>query len=800
MLRSFLLITFRILWRNKVVSFVNVFGLSVSITAFIFIMLYVRHEISYDKFNENYDRIYRLEGDDYAKLPPSIGTHVIDRLPEIKNIARLSAGGKFRLSTISKTNSDDIKLLEAYGFWADSTTFEVFTFPLVQGNPKNALMAPLSMVLSETAARNLFGDADPILKTVMCEGYEFTVTGIMKDIKGSHIEVDVLCSFSSIARVFPDRDTNNAAGNSWLWSATYLLISDYIVVKNVEDKVNVVLSEINDGSLFEIEFERFHLRPMSDLYFKGGLKNLPYGVQGNLKMIHVLIATGIFMLLLAGINYVNLTTARSTTRAKEIAIKRVSGSSANQLRYQIIIESIMVSLISVLVAATFTQMFLEKFIETTGVNIQIDELNSLGEWAAIVGAGCIIGILAGIYPAIYLTEPQPISLIKGTKFTNSNGPFFRSVLMTFQFTLSIIMIACIMVSQRQLQYVKTADIGFNREQIINIATPAYMPEQNTLRETFKERLERNTDIKKVSYSAGLPGGEIPFGVVEVDGIERVIGFYLIDPDYLDVMGIQIVEGRPFIATIPGDIADPKERRVGVLLNEAAVRETGLQSHIGKTLTSNYGQYKLKLEVVGIVKDFHATSLHDKIQPMAFYCVPLCHMANIKVSSHDIPATIESIETEWKKLYPHDPFSYEFLDESFNRQYKSDEQLAIVIGYFSLLAIIIACLGLFALSSFMVSRRRKEIGIRKSMGASVSTIYSMLSWDFVRWILVAVVLACPVAWYLMHLWLQTFAYHISIGLDIFIISALLAIGVALLTITGQSLRAANANPIDSLRYE
>ncbi|HTE34049.1 MAG TPA: FtsX-like permease family protein, partial [Chryseolinea sp.] len=554
-----------------------------------------------------------------------------------------------------------------------------------------------------------------------------------------------------------------------------------------------------DGKLIDTEFKRFHLRPLRDLYFHGEVPKLSYGLHGNLRTIQVLIAIGLFMLVLAGINYVNLTTARSTMRAKEIAVKRVTGSSAALLRVQLIGESIILSLVSLVVAVTTMQLFLPWYNRLTSVNIQIAELNHPVVWIGMILAGVLVGIVAGVYPAFYLTSIQPVRLIKGSGATGEGGSLFRSGLMTFQFALSIIMIVAIIVNFRQLQYLKTKDLGFNKEMVITLFTPAEMPNEFELRNTFRTKLLQHAEVENVSYSYGIPGGEIAdLPTMELNGARASVKGLFVDEEYVKVMGIDLVDGRDFTQT--GTEGFHLSRETGVIIvNESMVHDYSLDNPIGKKIY--FADHKSVAEIIGVVKDFHVRSLHDNIEPiMLMWLAYPGQVANIKIASANIPATLKGIESEWKSVWEAEPFNYAFLDESFDRQYRRDEQLATAIGYFTILAVIVACLGLFALSSFTVSRRTKEIGVRKTLGASVITIYSMLSWDFLKWILLALVFAGPVAWYLMHLWLATFAYHITLGFDVFVIAGLLAIGIALLTVTVQSLKAANANPIDSLRYE
>lgn len=803
MLRSFLIITFRILWRNKVTSFVNIFGLSIGMAVFVFIMLYVHHEARYDKFNKNYDRIYRLEGDGFGKLPPMVGAFVKERLPEVVNIARLAAGWKVYISYTPDNNPEAIKQIEVNHFYADSTTFNVFTFPFLHGDPHTALKQPMAVVLTETTAKKLFGEIDPMRKSIQFDGYEYMVTGIIRDVKYSHIEIDVLFSLESIAKVLPDRDLNKTARNSWIWSATYLLMTEKVDEREVEDKINKALSEINDGSLIDNVFQRFHIRALKELYLDGDVQFLSYGLHGNLKMTRVLVAIGIFMLVLAGFNYINLTTARSAIRAKEVAVKRVTGSSANQLRFQLIVESIIVSFISLGVAMTIVQLFLSTFNQLTMVNIQINELNHPRVWLGIAGGGVVMGILAGIYPAFYLTATQPVRLMKGKGISDSGGSMLRSGLMTFQFTVSIVMIVAIIVNFRQMRYLRNADLGFNKDQVITVITPDDISDDNSARKIFKERLLRHPGIEMVTCSYGNPGMDIHnSSTMEIDGVKRSTRAMYIDQDYINVLGIEVSKGTGFSQQSP--VGNAKESgtlgKVGdLLINESMVRDFGFTDPIGKVIYT-HDKDSVGSKIIGVVKDFHYRSFHDKIEPLIMMWIPDGNTTSIKVTSSDIPATVKEIQSEWKIIWGNKPFSYQFLDETFDKQYKSDEQLTDAVGYFTGLAVIIACLGLFALSSFMVTRRTKEIGVRKTLGASVGRIYFMLSWDFMKWIFLAIVIACPLAWYMTQLWLETFAYHVTLSAEVFMIAALLSIAIALTTVTWQSIRAARANPVKSLRYE
>ncbi|MEO5979841.1 MAG: ABC transporter permease, partial [Chryseolinea sp.] len=698
----FLQSRFRILWRNKITTFVNIFGLSVGMATFVFIMLYVHHETSYDKFNANYDRIYRLEGDGYGKFPPVIGDFVRDRLPEVENIARLAAGFRADFYYSPPETPTAVKHVEANHFYADSTVFEVFTFPFVQGDSRSALRSPMTAVLTESIAKKLFGDTDPMMKTMRFDEADFMVTGIIKDVTDSHVEIDVLLSMASMSPLHPHNDINRIPTSSLFWSATYLLMTDDFDKNGFEKKLNKTLSEINDGKLIDYQFREFHIKEFSELYFNGVVQNLPYGLHGNLNAVRTFVIIAIFMLLLAGINYINLTTARSTIRAKEIAVKRVTGSSANQLRFQLIVESVIVSSISLIVAMTFVQLLMSTFNQLTGVNLQITDLIRPAAMAMIGGGGLLIGILAGLYPAFYLTSIQPVKLIKGEGIRGSGATFFRSGLMTFQFALSMVMIVAIIVNFRQLQYLRNADLGFNKEQILTIITPDYIKDELVLRETFKERLLQHSGIEGVTNSFGNPGRDLGIsGVMEINHIRKAPMIIYVDADYVDVMGIEIIEGKNYPK---GGPVGSSSAAYDVLVNESLVKEFGLIDPVGQRLfvDDRNGSYAT---IIGVVKDFHYASLHDKIKPVVLPWIPVAgNITSIKINAGKVQALIKVIEAEWKVVWggkSDKPFNYKFLDETMDRQYKSDEQLSVVIGYFTVLALIIACLGLFALSSCMV---------------------------------------------------------------------------------------------------
>jgi putative ABC transport system permease protein len=774
-------------------------------------MLYVHHEFSHDKFNENYDRIYRLEAESYGKLPPVIGDYLKDRVPEIEKIVRLGDGYQPYVSYTPPDDPEAMREVQIYRYWADSTTFDVFTFPLIRGDPETTLVDPFSVVLSRSTAMNLFGDRNPVGEIVVCGKVEFQVTGIFTDIKKFHIEIDALFSSTSIEKMFPERDLNEAAGNSWLWSGTYLLLNKNADPVQVEEKINNILAEINDGSLINIIFDGFHLHPLNDIYFNGSTANLQYGKQGNLKLVQTFMVIAIFILALACINYINLTTAKAIIRTKEIAMKKVVGSSKTLLRYQFIIESVLITVISFLIAITLVQGLLPRFNQIAMIDISMSDYHDPIFWLSSILIVLLLGVISGLYPALYLTNIKFTSLIKGDTIKGSKGAILRRSLLTFQFSISILLIIAIITNLRQLHYARNMDLGFNKEHVITISTPGMSNfiEGQIRRENIREKLLHNPDIQLVSFTCGSLGKQLPIsGALEIEGEIITCNWLPIDPDYLELIGIELLEGRNYSWDIEGDCMwdlnknwRKENHTFRLLFNETAIKEFWSESPLDKILIGNLqGLGDFKYEVIGIVKDFHYRSVHHKIEPVFFIWNWLQHLMCIKIFSSDIPSTIQFIENEWKKVYADVPFRYSFLDETFDQQYKNDEQGAKIIGYFTGLAIIIACMGLYALSSFVVARRTKEIGIRKTMGASTGRIFLILSLDFVKWILLSAVITLPIAGLIMNKWLQSFAYHTNLEADIFILAIVIALVIAMLTVVWQSLKTALANPVEALRYE
>lgn len=805
MLKNFFVTSLRILWRNKIVSAINILSLTIGITAFILILLYVHHEYSYDKFNENYDRIYRLEGDEYARLPTLIGDHLRDKIPEIERITLIQHSRVQNFISIDPNNPSNNSTIQTTVIRADSAIFDVFTLPFIKGNPKTALNEPFTIVLTESVARKLFGSKDPMGETIMLENLvktnnEYRVTGIFKDVAKSHLDIEALISLETLKKIPTARDYNYSVSDRF-WNGIYILLNENARAEIVTDKINSVVAEINDGSKIKLVFKHFHLEALEDLYLNSVSSELQFGKKGNGNLLWSFLAIALFVLLLAIINYINLTTARSIQRSKEVIIKKVMGSSKIALRLQFISESIIITLLSFLLAITIIQLVLPQFNQLAATKINLPEYLTPANCLSTITFLLLIGFLSGVYPAVVLTSFRFLSDIQVRTSRSSRATMQRRLLLTVQFSISIMLIIGLVTNLRQLHFVQSKGPGFNKEQVLLIPTPSDFTNANTLRETLRIRLLRHSNVEKIAFSNKRYGSQGPAsgGKIEIDGQEMIFQWYVIDPDYMDLLEIDVVEGRNFSRDIKGDMFGTGSE-ITVLINETAARNYWKDSPVDKIYTWVGRSGKSSTKIIGIVKDFHFLSLHHTVEPMALIWTGVAENMYVRISPDDIPETIKTIEQEWKSIYGEGSFTYSFLDEAFDRQYSNDERAGKIISYFTILAIFIACMGLFALSSFMAVRRTKEIGIRKALGASSNTIFVMLSREYIKWILLSAIIASPIAWFAMNRWLESFAYRIELGPGVFILAAVIALAIGLITVGWQALKSAVANPVEALRYE
>ena len=794
MIHNSLKIAIRNIRKHKGYSFINYSGLTLGIGIFMMILLFVQHELSIDKYHENSDRIYRVQGADGNQLSmaPAVGKWISENIIEAEKVVRF----KFRHDYLVKYRPDNDptreKMITIRDFaWSDPTVFDVFSFPPIAGDPRTALQDPFALILTQSVAQRLFGSEDPIGKTLEVNNrYEYHVTAVIENLKRTHLRFDVLAPFANLGRIIGQSELDSF--NSWNL-ATFVLLPENHDTTDVAGKITELFHD-RLKELRNVDFV-FDLFPLEDIFFSTGSS---FRNHGNRPLVFVFMAVAVFILLIACVNFLNLSTARASLRAKEVGIKKVVGSTRKGLVFQFLGESMLFSLISFMAAIGLALFFLPEFNRLMQRNLSMDYFHNPLILLVFIAGAALVGILAGIYPALYLSAFRPVSVLKGERTKGVRSGIFRKVLISFQFTISIILIIATLIVFKQIQYIRNKDLGFQKEHIVYMEIPRNRDIRDH-KQAFKDKLMQHPLIHNVTFSQGRPGLVYNWEGFEHKGERNGYAIFTVDPDYLDVYGLEILAGRNFSREI---LTDPYRT---CLLNEAAVRQLGLEEPVGMILRHDDlggSSFPVKaVEVIGVVRDFHYQTLHNEIQPMMFgWNDPWLWMISVKIDAERMPETLAHIEKTWKEFSPGFPFDFHFIDDLVDSQYKNEERLARTIGYFAALGIFIACLGLFGLASFLAEQRTKEIGVRKILGASVVGILMLLSKEFSKWVVAANIVAWPLAYYALNKWLADFAYRADIGIWPFLIAAVIALAIAVMTVSYQSIRAATANPIDSLRYE
>ncbi|MFL5748582.1 MAG: ABC transporter permease [Niastella sp.] len=791
MLKNYFKIAFRNLWRHRVFSFINIMGLTVGMTACLLIFLYVRFEMSYDKFHPKADRIYRMVTD--LKTPTetintggpawAVAPHLMLDFSEIEAVARVNYDNVlFR--------KGDIKFNEEGAIWVDSAFLSIFHFPLLKGNARTALNQPFSVVLSETAAKKYFGKEDPMGQTILItsEGKPAMVTGVMKDMpENTQIKSEVLLSLSTITNEF-------AKGINDQWSNygpfTFILLKPGTNPTALQKKFPSFLDKWNGTEMKKIQmFPTLLLEPLKDIYLRS-TRGFNFG---SLKNVYIFSVIALFILLIACINFINLTTARASERAKEVGIRKVAGAVRGQLARQFMGESVIICLIAFLLTLGLSSLLLSPFNQLAGKIISTGIFKNIGLLFLLLGIALVIGLLAGIYPAFILSSFKPIMVLKGRFATGAKGSILRKSLVIIQFAISTALIIGTITVYSQMRYMRNRDLGFNKDQVLVIETG----EGN--REALQQAVARLPNVQATSLSASVPGSNHPGAYSEIENIKgdmqiANLDLYWVDFDYIPLYKIKIVAGRPF------DRAYKTDSNNAMILNEAAVKILGYSSP-SQAIGRRFKQWGHEGQIIGVIKDFNYHSLQSPIKPLTMRMEwPQLRLLSAKVNAAGIQSTIAAIEKEFKTVIPNRPFSYYFMDEFFDRQYRSEERFGRLFLNFAALAIFISCLGLLGLASYSTMQRTREIGIRKVMGASVSNIINLLSREFLKLVCISFLIAAPVAWYFMNKWLLDFAYRTNISWWVFAGAGMLAVLIALLTISFQAFKAAVANPVKSLRTE
>jgi putative ABC transport system permease protein len=793
MLKNYFKIAVRNLWKHRVYSLINILGLTVGMTAFYLIFLYVHFELSYDAFHSKADRIYRVVCD--IKTPtetipaggPSWAVPPYAKLdfPEIESAVRLSGGSLL----VRKGN---IKFQEENSLFADSAFFHVFDFKLLQGDPTTALKEPMSLVFSETAAKKYFGNSNPIGQVLLLtgDGLPVKVTGIMKDIpENSQIKADMLVSMTTLTQKL-DSGLDNQWGN--YGAQAYLLLKPGTNPKVLESKFPAFLVRRNGTEMKQLQmYPTLLLEPLRDVYLRSTRNG---SKTGNINNVYIFSVVAIFILLIASINFVNLTTARSAERAKEVGIRKVVGALKTQLARQFMGESILICVIAFVLTVGLAALLMHEFNQLSGKIISKGVFEHPLYIFILLLAAIAIGMLAGIYPALVLSAFNPTSVLKGRFTTGTRGILLRKGLVIAQFTINIGLLISTIVVYNQMNYMRSQDLGFNKDQMMVIKT-----EGDPAKTAFQQAINGIPGVLSTAMSSSVPGGgnmgaysqiENKKGDLQIANLD----LYFVDWDYIPEYKIQMVAGRAFSRDFQTDTTQ------AMVLNETAAKLFGYSSP-GQAIGRRFKQWGREGKIIGIMKDFHFRSLQEPIMPLSMRIEPNgCDLVSAKVSAKNISATLGDIENKWKTMVPSRPFSYFFLDEFFDKQYRSEERFGKLFLNFTILAIFISCLGLLGLASYSTMLRTKEIGVRKVMGASVANIVNLLSRDFLLLVFLSFLIATPIAYYMMHNWLKSFAYRINLSLWVFVAAGTAATLIALFTVSFQAMRAAVANPVDSLRTE
>jgi len=821
MLKNYLKIAVRNFVKHKLYSFINICSLAIGLACTLFILLWVRDELSFDRFHKNANAIYRMNWDFKWNnnegigpgTPPPLAATLTNEIPEVLAATRVFPVSKMIVRYENRFfNEPQIRGVEA-------NFFEFFDFELLSGNSQTALTEPNSVILIDETAAKYFGDA-PALGKILTIGEEklifgkkmyrnaFKVTGIVKSPPhNSHLQFDLLTSISSHPEVaYFDW--------SWFWMqvTTYAKLEPDVTTGAVEAKIPALVKKYAPAAFQRVGFSydemiatggrwNFVLQPMTDIYLRSGQTGNRLGPTGNEAYVYIFSTIAVFILLIACINFMNLATARSANRAKEVGVRKALGSKKSMLVGQFLVESIAFSMIAMPLALFLVELFIAPFNQLSGKNLQLNLFDPPWLPAVLILLALLVGVVAGSYPGFYLSSFRPVQIFKGAVRAGGKSQKLRNGLVVFQFAITIGLIVCTLLVQKQMDFFRQADMGFNKEGVVIISNDNHRLGNQA--EAFKEKLKSNSRFLSASLATAVPpyyGFEDSYNAEGKGGeqIDIQLNSYMADEDFLATLGIEIVRGRGFSKDFSTDAA-------GVLLNEAAVKYFGWDDPLGKTLIYPGGDNR-EYKVIGVMKDFNFMTLHSPITPFALFH----HASNsyeiqnscvvVRIPRADLANSLKSLESEWKTFAPTMPFEYKFMDEGFDEQYLAEQRLGKIFLIFSFLTIFIACIGLLGLAAFTSEQRTKEIGVRKVLGASVPNLVALLSKDFSKWVLLANLIAWPVAYFAMNKWLQNFAYRTDINWWVFALAGGAALLIALLTVSTQAIKAAVANPVEALRYE
>lgn len=808
MLKNYIKIAFRNLWKNKGYAAINILGLAIGLATCLMITLFVLNELSYDKYNIKADRIYRvntdirLNGSDYKDhvTPAPMADVLTKDYPLIEQAVRIGGGGDMLVKKDNQT------FIEHNAFFADPNIFSVFTLPMISGNPKTALNQPNTMVISKSIAKKYFNSTDVVGKTLKVDNTtSYIITGVIKDTPAqSHLH------FNFIKSLVGDEYSRS---DFWLSSnySTYVLLSPgtsertldgylkQVAKKYAEPQLqNTLHSSFNDLEK-NGDFFKYSSIPLNRIHLHSTLTN-ETEPSGNSQYVYIFIVIAIFILLIACVNFMNLSTARSAGRSKEVGIRKVLGSGRYSLMMQFLTESVLTSFIALIVSLLITQLFLPYFNQLAGKEITLGLFSQTFLLPSLLLITTIVGILAGLYPAFFLSAFEPIKVLKGKLSTGFKGSWLRNSLVVFQFTTAIILIVSTLVIYNQLNFIRNKNLGYNREQVL-VLKNAYSMDNHA--QTFKNEVLQIPGVVAGTRTNTLPTSaqsedQTAFSKdASLNANQTVtIAEWNVDADYISTLGMKMAQGRNFSAEMPTDSG-------AILINEAAAKMLGFNHPLKEKLYEfDTSKNVTALPIIGIVKDFNAGSMQHKTAPIVFHLSKYGDRFAFRIKSNNISNVVAQIESKYHavELMAGQPFIYSFMDEDFNHLYQSEQQTGKIFITFAFFAILIACLGLFGLITYAAEQRTKEIGIRKVLGATVTNVTTLLSADFVKLVLLAILIATPIAWFAMEKWLQGFAYRTHLSWWIFALAGIIALLIALATVSFQAIKAALANPVKSLRSE
>jgi putative ABC transport system permease protein len=808
MFRNYFTTAYRNLFRYKGFAFINIAGLALGLTACLLIGLFVHDELQYDKFLPEGDRVYRVynqqtgeAGSDFiASVPPMFGTTLEQEIPEVETMVRILML-PFENKTLIEVG--DKQIYETGMFIADPQFFDIFQLDFKYGSPEKALDDPASIVISEEFSERVFGNTDPVGKEIAVNKTTLLVKGVFESNSKFHLPVNFVLPMSA-AGIPPER----MKGWGWQQFYTYIKLKEGADYKFVQSKLrDIVAKQVDPDKNAPYEYLPY-IQPLDEIYLYSSSFKYDQAIRGNITYVKSLSIIAIFILLIACFNFVNLATAKSMQRAKEVGVRKAIGASRSQLVLQFLGETIILTLISVIFSAALTSLVLPGLNRFTGKQMSFNVFQDPLLLLLLLTLTLVVGVLAGLYPALVLSGFKPVKVLKSAVVVDSKIgriQWLRHGLIVVQFALSIFLIVCATIVYRQVSYLHNKDLGFNKEQIMFFQMRGDNMFQNY--QTFKNELQKAPGVKSASIGYGFPGDAtagdriiVPKnGEKEHHGVTQL----MVDFDYIKTLDVKLVAGRAFSKEYKTD-ADH-----AYMINETAVKELGYgtpENALGKTLIwpiwNDVNPDSMKEgKIIGVVKDFHFKSLYDKVDPTVLQIFPGANVkVAVKVDAANMANTIDQVKKVWAKFSPDYPLEYIFMDQNFEKMYKAEDKLKTLLWIFTGLAIFVACMGLFGLAAYAAERRKKEIGIRKVLGADNGSIVALLSKEFLMLVIMAALVAFPLAWYAMHNWLEDFAYRVDISLWVFLVAGIVAALIAFLTISYQALKAARANPILNLRFD